>query len=73
MPDGVEAAGKGGDGTEEGVAHPDGEDGVLLSETLCAGYGLAVVLAYFAPYVELQEAGEQGGKGYEGEGLQVLA
>lgn len=30
--DGVEAGGEGGDGGEEGVAEPDGEDGVFLSE-----------------------------------------
>ena len=56
VPDAVEAAGDGGDGGEEGVAHPDGQHGVFLAERLAGGDGVAVVAPYSAAEVELAGA-----------------
>ena len=56
MPYAVEASGYGGDGGEEGVAHPDGQHGVFLAERLAGGDGVAVVAPYSAAEVELAAA-----------------
>ena len=61
MPDAVETAGDGDDGGEEGVAHPDAEDGVLLAEGLAGGDRAAVAAADAAAQPELEDAGEQRG------------
>ena len=56
MPDTVEASGDTGDGGEEGVAHPDGKDGILLSETLGHGYPVSVMRPHPPAYSKLQKA-----------------
>ena len=37
VPNAIEAAGQRADGSEKGVAHPDGKDGVLLAKSLTGG------------------------------------
>lgn len=56
VPDAVEAAYYRSDGGEEGVSHPDGEYGVLLSECLTGGYGVVVSVADLSAEPELKSA-----------------
>ena len=59
VPDAVESAGYGYHRLEEGISHPDGEDGVLLTERLRCGDLAAVFLPDLAPRPELEDAGGQ--------------
>ena len=56
VPDAVEAAYYGGDGGEEGVAYPDGEDCVFLTAGLAGGDFLSVEAPDLAPEPELEGA-----------------
>jgi len=56
VPDGVETAGGGADGRQEGVAQPDGEDGVFLPQSLSAFQSASVVLSDSLSQPELQQA-----------------
>ena len=51
MPYTVEATGNGSDGGEEGVGHPDGEDGIFLPDTLPCSNVISRGLANVTPYV----------------------
>lgn len=64
MPDGIEPACGGADGTEECVAKPDDEDGVLLPHGLTCLHAVAVMAPYPFAYGELEYAGDEGGEGY---------
>ena len=59
MPDAVEAAGDRHDRSQEGVAHPDAEHGVLLAQSLAGGDTAAVARAYDLAEPELQHAAQQ--------------
>lgn len=56
MGNAVEAADDGGDRVEEGVTHPDGENGVLLAETLAGGDAVAIPASDAFPEDELDGA-----------------
>ena len=59
VPDGVEASSNGCKGVEEGVAHPNGEDRILLSTSLSGCDGFLVMLADKPSYQELHDAGHE--------------
>ena len=59
VPDAVEATGDAGDGSQEGVAHPDGKYGVLLTAGLGGADGVVVAAAHPSAKGELGDAGEQ--------------
>ena len=63
LPDDVGRGGDGGDGVEERLGHPDGEDGILLSEGLAAGGEIAESPTDSPADGELHEADDQGGQG----------
>lgn len=54
VPYAVEASGQWGDGGEEGVAEPDGKDGVFLSERLAGCDSVVVHATYFSSEPELK-------------------
>ena len=58
VPDTVEAAGDAYDGSQEGVAHPNGEDRVLLSQALRTADWASGSLADAPAYPKLQYATE---------------
>ena len=60
MPNRVEAASHRRDGIEESVAHPNGKDGVFLTQCLCAGNGLTVFPADGMAKTELNDTSQQG-------------
>ena len=64
MPHAVASAGNGCDGCEEGVGHPDGKDGVLLSDGLPGGNVVARRAANAASYGELCPAADERDEGY---------
>ena len=59
VPDTVEAAGDAGHRVHEGVAEPDGEDGVLLAKTLCCTDGIMIAAADVASEGKLNDAGQE--------------
>ena len=63
MPYTVEATGNGSDGGEEGVGHPDGEDGIFLPDTLPCSNVISRGLANVTPYGELYPTAAQGDEG----------
>lgn len=63
VPNGIEATGKGGDGTEEGVAHPDSEDRVFLTQRLSASHRLAVLSPNETAKNKLQQTANEGADG----------
>lgn len=62
LPHDVGCGGDGGDGVEERLGHPDGEDGILLPEGLAPGGGVAEPLSQRPPDLELDETDDQGGE-----------
>ena len=60
MPYTVEAAGNGGHGGEEGVGHPNGKDGVLLSDALSGGDVVSRRFPDVSAYGELCPAAGEG-------------
>lgn len=66
MPYAVKAAGYGAYGSKERIAQPYCKNGVLLSEALSATDRAAVMPAYAAAYVELQDAAKQADNGDAG-------
>ena len=73
VPDGVEAACYRYQRIPEGVAHPDSEYGVFLSECLAGLYAAALPASCAPPYGELEYAAEQGDKSYADKGEHVAA
>ena len=67
MPDAVEAADDGGFRGHEGIAKPDGEDCVLLSDGLPCCNLVARRAAYAASYSELCPATYESDEGYTDE------
>ena len=60
LPQDVSGGGDGGQGVQVCLGHPDGEDGIFLSEALSRRYGVAVVFAYASACEELQAAQDEG-------------
>ena len=56
VPYGIETSGGSGDGGKEGVAEPDNEDGVLLSESLPCLHLHAIMTTYPPAETKLEEA-----------------
>ncbi len=64
VPNAVEPAGYGGERVEEGVGHPDGENGVLLSERLLGSNFTSGAHTDFPADEELQSTAKQRSEGY---------
>ena len=63
VPNAIEAASQRADGSEKGVAHPDGKDGVFLSQGLARGNGGTIAAAYVAACGKLEHTGNKRRKG----------
>ena len=59
MPNAIESTSDSRNGSEEGVGHPDGEDGVLLPDGLPGSDMVFCRLSDVASYGELHPAGSQ--------------
>ena len=58
VPDAVKAASQCRERVEEGVTHPNGQDGVLLPTCLCGTDVIVIMSAYPTTYNELNGAGQ---------------
>lgn len=59
VPDAVKTADHGSDGRKKGIAHPDGQHRILLSQGLPAGDSVPVKPAYLSAHIKLQNTAEQ--------------
>ena len=67
MPYTVETASNGCDRGEDGIGHPYGKDGVLLSHGLPSSDAVVLRISYMAPDGELCPAADEGYQGYPNE------
>ena len=64
MPHAITSASNSCHGSEEGIGHPDGEDGVLLSDGLSGSNVITRRATYAASYGELCPTADEGDEGY---------